>query len=97
MNAAFDRGREEVLRRSLEMLTTRGSIFTAYTIGQTLQVTPSGTNVGSTCRLKRTFEIIPQFENVASATNDLFKPEEVSSRFVAPTNYQVRVIRSEYE
>jgi hypothetical protein len=97
MNAAFDRGREEVLRRSVEMLTMRGSVFTAYTIGQTLQVTPGGTNVGSTCRLKRTFEIIPQFADVASATNDLFAPEDISRRFVAPTNYQVRLIRSEYE
>jgi hypothetical protein len=95
MRDVFDRGREELVRRSIEMLTTRGSVFSVYAIGETLQ----GTNVTSTARLKQTFEIIPQF-STADAFNDNFNPTQatrVSRRFAPPTNYTVRVLATSYD
>ena len=97
MSNAFDRGREEVVRRSIEMITTRGSVFTVYAIGQSLQTTATSTNVLSTCRLKTTFQLIPQFANPSQAFDDSFSPANAANRFVAPTNYQVRIISSQYD
>ena len=93
MQQAFDRGREELVRRSIEMTTTRGSVFSVYAIGETLQ----GTNVTSTARLKQTFEVIPQF--AASALNDSFAVDAagIAARFAAPTNYTVRVLATSYD
>lgn len=99
MTNALDRGREEVVRRSIEMITTRGSIFTAYVIGQSLQVTPTATNVLGTARLKSTFEMTPQFPS-PGATNDAFNPAsttQVNQRFSPPTNYTTQVISSSFE
>jgi hypothetical protein len=95
MSEQFDRGREELVRRSIEMITTRGSVFTVYAIGQTLQ----GTNITSVARMKQTFQIEPQFAT-ADAFNDSFNPSQavrVSRRFAAPTNYTVRVLATSYD
>lgn len=95
MNATFDRGREELVRRSIEMITTRGSIFTVYALGQTLQ----GTNVTSTARMKQTFQIEPQFAN-QDAFDDGFDPsdeEAVKERFKAPDSYTIRVLATSYD
>jgi hypothetical protein len=97
MSNAFDRGREELVRRSIEMITTRGSVFTVYAIGQALQTSGSVTNVLSTCRVKMTFELVPQFANLSAATNDFFAAGSAAARFVAPTNYQVRVLATQYD
>jgi PilX N-terminal len=97
MSNAFDRGREELVRRSIEMITTRGSVFTVYAIGQSLQTTATSTNVLSSCRVKTTFELIPQFANPSQAFDDAFAPANAASRFVAPTNYQVRIIATQYD
>ncbi len=99
MTNAFDRGREEIVRRSIEMITPRGSIFTVYAVGEVLQVTATSTNVLGTARLKSTFEMTPQFVTPA-ATNDFFNPAsvaEVSQRFSPPTNYATTIISSEFE
>jgi hypothetical protein len=94
MSNVFDRGREELVRRSIEMITTRGSVFSVYAIGETLQ----GTNVTGTARLKQTFEIIPQFPT-ADAFNDNFalNATRISRRFAPPTNYTVRVLATSYD
>jgi hypothetical protein len=94
MSNVIDRGREELVRRSIEMITTRGSVFSVYAIGQTLQ----GTNVTGTARLKQTFEIIPQFPT-ADAFNDNFavNATRISRRFAPPTNYTVRVLATSYD
>ena len=81
---------------TFEMITTRGSIFTAYTVGQALQVVGTTTNVLSAARLRSTFEIIPQFANPTIATNDNFAPAD-ASRFAAPTNYTVRTLANYYD
>jgi hypothetical protein len=97
MSNTFDRGREEIVRRSIEMITPRGSIFSIYAIGQALQVQGATTNVLSTARSKTTFEVIPQF--APTATNDAFFPDSggISARFAPPTNYSTRILSAEYD
>jgi hypothetical protein len=97
MSNTFDRGREEIVRRSIEMITPRGSIFSVYAIGQALQVQGAITNVLSTARSKTTFEMIPQF--APAATNDAFSPAGggISARFAPPTNYTTRILSAEYD
>jgi hypothetical protein len=100
MSNVFDRGREELVRRSIEMITTRGSVFTVYAIGQTLQVASSVTNVLSTARLRQTFQIEPKFQFTGDYGNDSFSPAQslrVTRRFSAPTNYTVRVLATSYD
>ena len=98
MSNVIDRGREELIRRSVEMITPRGSVFTVYAIGQTLQVAGNKTNVLSTVRLKQTFELTPQFPT-SDVFNDTFDPSptRISRRFAAPTNYTARTISSSYD
>ena len=99
MSNVFDRGREELVRRSIEMITPRGSVFTVYAIGQALQIAGNKTNVLSTVRLKQTFEMTPQFPT-SDAFNDTFDPAQparISRRFAAPANYTVRVLSSSYD
>jgi hypothetical protein len=96
MSNKFDRGREELVRRSIEMITTRGSVFTVYSIGQTLQ----GTNVTGTARMKQTFQIEPQFAGGANAVSDAFNVGnalQLQARFRAATNYTVRVLATSYD
>lgn len=100
MSNAIDRGREELIRRSIEMITPRGSVFTVYAIGQTLQVASSVTNVLSTARLRQTFQIEPKFQFTGDYGNDSFSPAQslrVTRRFSAPTNYTVRVLATSYD
>ena len=100
MSNTFDRGREELVRRTIEMLTARGSVFSVYAVGQSLQVTTNSTNILGTVRVKSTFEISPQFANVATATNDAFNPTnalQAPARFQPPTNYSSRVVSSFYD
>lgn len=97
MSNTFDRGREEVVRRSIEMLTTRGSIFTVYAIGQTLA--PDG-RVSGTARLKQVVEFTPVYTNAPAAFADNFDPsvpEAVADRFAPPVNYSISVLSSAYE
>jgi len=97
MSNSFDRGREEVVRRSIEMITTRGSVFTVYVLGQALQATRFATNVIGTARLKVTYEIIPEFAATVSDNFDPSDPDSVADRFREPTNYTRRVLSASYE
>jgi len=99
MSNKFDRGREELVRRSIEMITTRGSIFTVYVIGQALQAGSQTTNVLGSFRLKQTLEISPQYFAPADAFNDSFPltGPRFPRRFFAPTNYTVRVLATSYD
>jgi hypothetical protein len=104
MSNQFDRGREELVRRSIEMITTRGSVFTVYAIGQTLQ----GTNIIGTARVSQTFQLEPRFANTNIAergrppgyADDIFDPGDaaaVAGRFAAPTNFTTRVLATFYD
>jgi hypothetical protein len=92
MSNVIDRGREEVVRRTIEQITTRGSVFTAYVVAQSM----SGTNTADTIRLKQTFRVEPQF--AAGAFDDAFNasnPGSVAARFSPPTNFSSEVIFEE--
>ena len=95
MAQTLDRGREEIVRRSIQMITTRGSVFTVHAVGQAIRVSPTATNVLSTARVRTTFEISPMFSNSTAATNDAFT--NAAQRFVAPTNYSIKVLSSFYD
>ena len=99
MGNVFDRGREELVRRSIEMITPRGSVFTVFAIGESLQMAGNKTNVLSTVRLKQTFELTPRFPT-SEVFNDTFEPAQsvrIARRFAAPTSYTVRVLSSSYD
>ena len=96
MSNVFDRGREELVRRSIEMITPRGSVFTVYAIGQALQIAGNKTNVLGAVRLKQSFELTPQFPTSDSFI-DNFSLNRISRRFAAPTSYTVRVLSSSYD
>jgi hypothetical protein len=96
MSNTIDRGREELIRRSMQMLTTRGSIFTVYVIGQSIQTTATTTNVASTSRLRQVFQLEP----VALSVNNSFNPtnsSDISNRFGKPTGYDVRILSTSYD
>jgi hypothetical protein len=96
MSNTIDRGREELIRRSMQMLTTRGSVFTVYVIGEAIQITGTTTNVASTSRLRQVFELEPQGLN----TDNLFTPTsaaDVSARFGRPTGFNVRILSTSYD
>ena len=61
MATANDRGREEIFRRTIEMVTTRSASFTVYVLGEAVRQDTSGnkTTVGQK-RLAITFQLEPQ-------------------------------------
>jgi hypothetical protein len=91
--STIDRGREELVRRSIQMLTTRGSVFTVYVIGQSIHTSGTTTNVTSTSRLRQVFELEP----LGLDTTDAFDPADTGGRFGKPTGYDVRVIATSYD
>lgn len=97
MFQTLDRGREEVVRRSIQMITTRGSVFTVYVVGQAVQMSGTTPIVLSTVRLRTTFELTPMFANQSNATDDKFTPGNEASRFVSPTSYSVKVLNANYD
>jgi hypothetical protein len=96
MSSTIDRGREELIRRSMQMMTTRGSIFSVYVIGQAIQVTGSSTNVASTSRLRQVFQLEPQGLNTNNSF-DTASYSEVSTRFGKPTGYDLRILSTSYD
>jgi hypothetical protein len=96
MSNVFDRGREELMRRTIEMITPRGSIFTVYVVGQSLQVTGTTTNVSSTVRMKQTFELTPAF-STNIAWKDDFSPGEAEDRFKRPASFNTTVLSTAYD
>lgn len=59
-----DRSREEIFRRLAELTCTRGTIFTVYAVGQSVESRGSSPlRVLSTQRRKVTFELIPEITN----------------------------------
>lgn len=87
----YDRGREELFRRLVELITTRGNIFTVYAAGQSL-VPQSGTAppvVTSTSQVKVTFRIDPIWN--AGTPADPFDPT-TTTRFNKPDKYAIKVL-----
>jgi Tfp pilus assembly protein PilX len=87
----YDRGREELFRRIVELTTTRGNIFTIYAAGQSL-VPQTGTAppvITSTSQLKLTFRIDPIW--TAGPPADPFDPTS-NARFAKPDKYAVKIL-----
>jgi Tfp pilus assembly protein PilX len=86
----YDRGREELFRRLVELITTRGNVFTVYAAGQSLVPQASGTPVvTATSQLKVTFRIDPIW--TAGAPTDPFDPTS-NVRFNKPDKYAIKIL-----
>ena len=96
MTSVYDRGREELLRRLIELTTTRGNIFTVYAVGQSLIPPPAGSTadpiVSSTSQFKVTFRIDPVWD--AGTPTDPFVPTNLPSdpRFRKPDRYAIKIL-----
>lgn len=90
----LDRGREELVRRIIELIEPRGSVFSVYVVGQSVQPLVGGSvRVLASAPLKVTFRLRPVFDAEA---NDNFTPAnaaEVAARFSPPTRYEIEIIR----
>lgn len=87
----YDRGREELFRRLVELTTTRGNIFSVYAVGQALtpQAGIPSPFVNSTSQLKVTFRIDPVWN--AGTPSEPFDPAQ-TSRFNKADKYVVKVL-----
>jgi hypothetical protein len=87
----YDRGREELFRRLVELITTRGNVFTVYAVGQALIPPQSGTTpiVASTSQLKVTFRIDPVWNG--TTPSDPFNPTTLA-RFKKPDKYAIKIL-----
>ena len=100
----FDHAREEFFRRTVELLTTRGNVFTVYCVGQAI-VPPKSPEASIQILaehwLKTTFALLPRKADGSPfgfATEDFNpdSPESVARRFTAPDYYDIRSLaRSE--
>lgn len=72
MNNTLDRGREELVRRLLDMICTKGNTYSVYAIGQALDPR-TGRPIASQ-KLQRTFRINPLF----SSSNTVALPPDFS-------------------
>ena len=61
LNHTFDRGREELFRRLVELTCTRGDTFTVYAVGQSLTQTDPNkpAKITGTHRMRVTFRLVP--------------------------------------
>ena len=60
MSTTSDRGREEIFRRTVEMITTRSASFTVYAVGEAVRQNADGTKVTTAQkRLATTFQLEP--------------------------------------
>jgi Tfp pilus assembly protein FimT len=87
----YDRGREELFRRLIELTTTRGNIFTVYAVGQSLVPQPGTISpiVTATTNLKVTFRVDPVWN--AGTPTDPFDPTAIT-RFKKPDKYAIKVL-----
>jgi hypothetical protein len=101
MQFAFDRTREELCRRLLDLITTRGNIFSVYAIGQSISEAPDANKskrVTATHQVKTTFALIPKKQDgtefkVAAETFDPTKAGDVRARFAAPHHYDLQILQ----
>jgi len=99
LSTTQDRGREELVRRMLELITTKGNVYTVYAIGQSLN--PRTGQPVSTQKIKRTFRIDPVF-NPALPADNTFDPAQAGTgsnndRFRRPSRFTVTVLHNSNE
>ncbi|MGH7938975.1 MAG: hypothetical protein ACRD5Z_23440, partial [Bryobacteraceae bacterium] len=93
MATTYDRGREELFRRLVGLITTRGNIFTVYAVGQSLIPPPAGSAVApvvtATSQTKVTFRIDPKWNG--ALPSDPFDPT-TNDRFRKPDRYEIKIL-----
>lgn len=96
MAQTLDRGREELVRRLIQMVTTRGSVYSIYAVGQALKVVGGEVAVASTVQTRTVVEL--DSKGIATMQNDLFNPSDsgsVSNRFQPITDFEIKeIVRS---
>jgi hypothetical protein len=103
MGTAFDRTREQVLRRLIDTTTTRGNVFTVYAVGQSITEEPvTGLKrVTGSHQVKVTFQLVPKKADNTDfgASVQGFDPEltqlttTLKNRFAAPHHYDVQILQ----
>jgi hypothetical protein len=83
----------------MELITTKGNVYTVYAIGQSLN--PRTGQPVSTQKIKRTFGIDPVF-NPALPADNTFDPTQVGTgsnndRFRRPSGFTVTVLHNSNE
>jgi len=99
LSTTQDRGREELVRRMMELITTKGNVYTIYAVGQSLN--PRTGQPVATQKMKRTFRIDPTF-NPALPADNTFDPAQAGTgsatdRFRRPSGFTVTVLQSSVE
>ena len=98
MYKTFDHSREELFRRSSELICTRGDTFTAYAVGQSILQTSATAplKITGTQRLKVTFRLVPKDAsgNPFGYTDSTNLPADLitGKRFLKPDHYNVQVL-----
>jgi hypothetical protein len=60
MENVYDRAKEELFKRTVELICSKGNTFTVYVVGQTLS--PFSGKVLATSRKKQIFRVVPDYE-----------------------------------
>jgi hypothetical protein len=99
MDDAFDRSREELVRRLIEMTTTRGNIFSVYAVGQSINQGRDGVKrVTGEHWVKTTFALLPRKADGSDfrVTTENFDPTTAdgrNQRFAKPDHYDVQILQ----
>jgi hypothetical protein len=99
LSTTQDRGREELVRRMVDLITTKGNVYTVYAIGQSLN--PRTGQPVATQKIKRTFRIDPAFTPALPADNT-FDPAQTGTgsatdRFRRPSRFTATILHNSNE
>ncbi|MFQ3577581.1 MAG: hypothetical protein SNJ52_01035, partial [Verrucomicrobiia bacterium] len=90
MNNAFDRGREEIARRLIDMLTPKGDTYLIHCVGQAVQENPNGElRVLATKTSQVRVRLTPIFASTPSDSFDPMDVDAVRNRFQKPIRYEL--------
>ncbi len=100
MRRSVDRLREELVRRSIQLVTTKGNVFRAYCVGEAVSTNRDGSlRVLSRQNLKITFAVEPYYRNPLPDDQSFNGVEELASdnetpakRFRQPDDYHIKVL-----
>jgi hypothetical protein len=93
-NTVYDRGREELFRRLVELITTRGNVFSVYAVGQGIQQSATGVKTpGATWQTKVTFQIDPVWNTAFATTFDPNATTSINTRFHVPDDFKVTILQ----
>ncbi len=99
MYDAFDRSREELVRRLIDMITTRGNVFSVYAVGQSINQGKDGVKrVTGEHWVKTTFTLVPRKADGSAFRVEVenFDPANaaaISERFAKPDHYDVQILQ----